>query len=235
MMAASVTLVILITAVIIVLIMLAAVMGVFQLSLVDYTERDDWDEIIFYAILAVLAMVALSFLNLGITEEPISISLNVTGVLIPTGIVIFLLITRRLDLAAALISIGLVAIVGFPLTQVVDGGAYIFFPLWLIPAGVAAACGFFFTRNKDSETVAIRGGAIAFAAGCLGMLVGGDLLHLPEMLNSGGTMLIMGAGGILDFTFLTGVVALSILWCIQAGVPALKRFLDSKSESDITS
>jgi uncharacterized membrane protein len=234
-MADNVTLVILITAVIIVIIMLVAVMGVFQLSLADYTERDDWDEIVFYAILAVLAMVALSFLNLGITDEPISISLNVTGVLIPTGIVIFLMITRRLDYAAALISIGLVAIVGFPLTQVLDGGAYIFFPFWLIPAGIAAGCGFFFTRNKDPETVLIRGGAIAFAAGCLGMFIGGDLLHLPEMLDSGGTVLVMGAGGILDFTFLTGVVALSILWCVQGGVPALKRFLNSKNESDITS
>jgi len=234
-MAASVTLVILITAVIIALIMLVAVMGVFQLSLVDYTERDDWDEIIFYAILAVIAMIVLSFLNLGIMEEPISINLNVTGVLIPTGIVIFLLVTRRLDHAAALISIGLVAIVGFPLTQVVDGGAYIFFPLWLIPAGVAAACGFFFTRKKEPETVIIRGGAIAFASGCLGMLIGGDLLHLSEMLESGGTGLVMGAGGILDFTFLTGVVALSILWCVEAGVPILKRFVESKSKSDITS
>jgi len=234
-MVVGVPLVILLSTVIIVLILVAAVMGVFQSSLVDYTDRDDWDEIIFYALLAVIALIALSFLNLGILEEPLSISLNITGVLIPIGIVIFLMATKRLDMAAALISMGVVAIMAFPLTQVVDHGALIQFPYWLIPAGMAAACGLFFTRNGNRDTVMIRGGAIAYAAGCLGMLLGGDLLHFSELLAAGGSSLVLGAGGILDFVFLTGVVALSIVWAVQAGAPVVKRCICSLSGSDATS
>jgi uncharacterized membrane protein len=234
-MAVELPLVIIISAVIIVLILLAAVFGVFQLSLSDYTDREDWDEILFYAILAVLALVALSFLNLGISDGPISVSLNMTGVIIPIGIVVFLMVTKRMDLGAAMISIGLVAVVAFPLTQVYEGAAYIQFPFWLIPAAVGAGCGFFFTRNKDPETILIRGGAIAYSAGCLGMLLGGDILHLPEILATGGSNLVLGAGGILDFVFLTGVMALSIVWGIQGAVPLIKRYLNSKIESDTLS
>jgi len=234
-MIAGVPLVILISAVVIVLIMLAAVMGLFQLSLGDYTDREDWDEVIFYALLAVVALIILSFVNLGIPGGSIAISLNFTGVIVPAGIVIFLLATRRLKVHRALVSMGIVALVAYPLTQVNDGGAFIQFPFWLIPAGVAAACGLLFTKNMDGERAMIRGGAIAYAAGCLGMLMGGDLLHLPELLNAGGSSLVLGARGILDFVFLTGVVAIFIVWTVQAGKPLIRRYLFAREKSDTTS
>ncbi len=102
-------------------------------------------------------------------------------------------------------------------------GAFIQFPVSLIPAGVAAACGYLFTRGTDRDAAIIQGGAIAYVAGSMGMFIGGDLLHLPDLLATGGSSLVLGTGGILDFVFLTGVVSLFMVWLTLVKKPFGKR------------
>lgn len=38
----------------------------------------------------------------------------------------------------------------------------------------------------------------------MGTLIGGDLLHLPDVINGGSVSYVIGAGGLLDFIFLGG-------------------------------
>jgi uncharacterized membrane protein len=230
-MVAEVSMVILIATMIIVIIMMGIIVGMFQLSLEDYTDREDWDEIIFYALVAVVALVVLSFINVGIVEEPIPISLNMTGIMVPIAVVLYLLIRGRVMIIGTVITIGLVAVVAFPLTMVVNGGSYIQFPYWLVPAGVAAGADLVINRMSGEKT-GIGVGGIAFAGGSIGMLIGGDLLRFPELMGAGGNQVILGAGGILDFVFLTGVVALSMVWTFQGGIPLARRFLKSATDAE---
>ena len=44
------------------------------------------------------------------------------------------------------------------------------------------------------------------------MLLGGDLLHLPEIIGEGSVSFVIGAGGLMDFVFLSGVIALAMAW-----------------------
>jgi len=193
------------------LIIVLGILSSFDYSLMDLAGGEQLDEVLFYAIIAVGGAILLSFINLQVADNPLSISLNITGVLIPIGVFVILLATRRIEPLSTLISVCLVALVAFPLTQIVSQGAIISFPLWLIPAAVAAACGCLLTRRIRREGE-YSNAATAYGAGCMGMLLGGDLFHLPDLVSQGGNSLIIGAGGLTDFIFLTGVIAVSFVW-----------------------
>jgi hypothetical protein len=193
-------------------------------SLNELWEEESWVEPVVYAMLACLAALLLSFVNVRVLGDPVPISLNVTGVFIPLSISLMLIILRKVNLLATFFSVVLVSICAFLLAGVGPDGIGISFPFWLVPSGVAGLCGYYFSSRRNLLEMA----ALAYAASSIGILIGGDLAHIPAFAASSGNGFVLGAGGIADFVFLAGVVSIAILGTGQIAFAAIR-----KRQSDV--
>jgi uncharacterized membrane protein len=172
-----------------------------------------------YALLACLAALLLSFVNIRILDAPVPVSLNVTGVLIPTSVSLLLIILRKVKLFPAILSMLVVSIFAFFMASAGPGGIRTDFPFWLVPSGMAALCGYYFSSGKNPLEMA----SLSYAAGSIGMLLGGDVAHVPAYAASSSNEIALGAGGISDFVFLAGIVSIAMLWSGRLVYVALKK------------
>lgn len=204
-----------------VLLSVVVLLGIFSMmstSLMNMVEGEAWNEIIALALVAVLAAVILSIFEFEVLSDPKKISVNFTGVLVPLSLSIVVLILHRAHLGSMMATIGIISVVAFFLTSVESNMVVISFPFWLVPPAIAALFGYYTVRGDvDYHTSAgkMRLASITYATGSLGMLIGGDLFNIPVMLAMEGNNLILGAGGILDFVFLTGVIGIAMAWVGQ--------------------
>jgi len=122
------------------------------------------------------------------------LSLNVGGGLIPLGIAGFLLL--RVPLQETLIAVLLMTLVAWKFSSVIPGKG-VTVPVLIMPL-FAAVFAFLLVPKEPA--------LVAFVAGSLGILLGADLLRLPQVLRGGG-MLSIGGAGVFDGIFLVGIVA----------------------------
>lgn len=122
------------------------------------------------------------------------LSLNVGGALIPLAIAGFLLFYVPLE--ETFIAILLMTLVAWKLSRVIPGKG-IALPIF-IPPLFAALFAFFLAPEEPA--------LVAFVAGTLGVLLGADILRLPQAMRRGG-MLSIGGAGVFDGIFLVGIVA----------------------------
>ena len=124
------------------------------------------------------------------------VAINVGGALIPTLLSIYLFFRTRMP-GRMLLGTAVVALVVHQLARVVPGVG-IAVPMLLPPllaAGVALILAF------------RRAPALAYVAGSMGALIGGDLLNLGRVAEMGAPMLSIGGAGTFDGVFLTGILA----------------------------
>jgi uncharacterized membrane protein len=124
------------------------------------------------------------------------VAINVGGALIPTLLSIYLFFRARMP-GRMLLGTAVVALVVHQLARVVPGVG-IAVPMLLPPllaAGVALILAF------------RRAPAVAYVAGSMGALIGGDLLNLGRVAEMGAPMLSIGGAGTFDGVFLTGILA----------------------------
>lgn len=180
-------------------------------SLNDLWGEESWAEPVEYASLAALAAIIFSFVNLRVVDYPVPISLNVTGVLIPLVMTALIVALRKIRIIDLIISSAIVTFAAFFLAEVGQGSIVLAFPLWLIAFAIVAACGYLVSEKKDLVSTA----SLAYASGSIGMFVGGDLLNMGPFISAGREGLVLGAAGILDFVFLSGIIAIAMLWGAQ--------------------
>jgi len=123
------------------------------------------------------------------------LSVNVGGALIPLAIAGFLFF--RVPLEETLIATLLMTLVAWKLSRVVPGRG-IALPV-LIPPLFAAL----FALLLAPEEAAL----VAFVSGTLGVLLGADLLRLPQVVRGEVGMMSIGGAGVFDGIFLVGIVA----------------------------
>jgi uncharacterized membrane protein len=124
------------------------------------------------------------------------IAVNLGGAVIPTLLSLYLLVKNGLygrSLAGATI----VAAVVYALAQPVRGVG-IAVPMF-IPPVIAVAVAWLLGRESAP--------ALAYIAGSLGTLIGGDLLHLSEIQGLGAPIASIGGAGTFDGIFLSGILA----------------------------
>lgn len=137
------------------------------------------------------------------------IAVNVGGALIPTCLSIYLMIKNRL-FGRGLIAIAIVAAVVHALAQPVRGVG-ISVPIF-VPPLVAAGVAMILCWRKAPP--------LAYMAGSLGSLIGGDLMNLDKIQGLGAPVASIGGAGTFDGVFLTGIIA--VLLCPAASqVPPL--------------
>ena len=124
------------------------------------------------------------------------VAVNLGGALIPTLLSLYL-VARTGLYARALVGVAIVTLVVHALARPVPGVG-IAVPT-LVPPLVAAAAALFLSRSAAP--------ALAYVAGSLGTLIGGDLLNLGRIQGLGAPVASIGGAGTFDGIFLTGILA----------------------------
>lgn len=157
---------------------------------------------------------------LGSLSPDVSLAANLAGCLIPSAVAIKILLERRIPIAEGLFLIGIGIVVSYFSSHVVaDRGVLLQYRVPALIVGVLAAGLLFRTPEKS--------GAAGFAAGGLGVVFGADVLHLAELSDGAGRVVLGGAGlldGILLVALLAGalgeLVALLLRMVVRDRVPA---------------
>lgn len=135
------------------------------------------------------------------------IAINVGGALIPTALSIYFIFRHEL-FGSALLGVAVVTVVVHMLAKPVHGMG-ISVPVF-IPPIVSAGVAMLLTREHAAP--------LAYVSGCLGTLIGADLLNLGELSTLGASVASIGGAGTFDGVFLTGIFAV-----LLAGSPRLPR------------
>ncbi len=155
------------------------------------------------AILFILAVIAGSFINIPIAQDPVNISLNVGGGLLPLLLCIYLFAKadETVERVRAVIAAGLVAV------AIELGSVYLphepeemFMDPKLIYGIAAGLIAYIAGRSRRS----------AFIGGVVGIIIS-DLIHVYKLIQAGtpGSSNIGGAG-VFDVTVIAGLVAVLI-------------------------
>lgn len=142
---------------------------------------------------------------LGALTPRMGLAANVTGCLIPAAISIKVMVERRAPLAEALflLCIGIV-VAYFSSHAEPERGVLLQYRLPAILIGVLSA-GLLYRKKNDAA------GAMGFAAGALGVIIGADIFHLQELMTAdGGGRIVLGGAGLLDGILLVAVLAAAI-------------------------
>lgn len=134
------------------------------------------------------------------------VGVNIGGAVIPILLSIYLTIKKKIPVKKIGIGILIVAIIAFFVTSPVpEKGIIATFPYWLFPAIFASLISIFLLW-KDF----IKAAPFAYIAGTIGVLIGADFLHLPELLGhpiENVTPAVIGGADVFDMIFITGIIA----------------------------
>ncbi len=141
------------------------------------------------------------------TYQNWTIAVNVGGAVIPLLVSVYLIATQRCTWRT-LLGIGIVAFFTYNVTWVSSAGVTSPFPLWLLPPAVASLFSLLSCYKRPRHAA-----PVAYVSGTLGVLVGADVLHMPDILALPASHEItasIGGAAIFDMVFLAGVIAVLI-------------------------
>ena len=135
--------------------------------------------------------------------------INVGGAIVPIIVSAYLLSKRRVPALDVMVGIMFVALPTYFVTTFDPGVGIRALPyLWLIPPLFASAISMFaFWQDLDQAA------PLAYVSGVLGVLIGADAMHLPEVLAYTPieiTRASIGGAGVFDMVFLSGMLAVLI-------------------------
>ncbi|REK08610.1 MAG: DUF1614 domain-containing protein [Planctomycetota bacterium] len=132
------------------------------------------------------------------------LALNVGGAIVPTVLSIYLIVKHQIYLSA-FTGIALVGAVVHYLAEPIEGMG-IAVPVF-VPPIVSAFVAMFLSREYAAP--------LAYVSGCMGTLVGADVLNLHVLGELGASVASIGGAGTFDGVFLTGILAV----LLAAGPP----------------
>jgi len=134
------------------------------------------------------------------------VGINMGGAVIPILLSVYLTIKKKISLNTVFIGIIIVTIITFFISKpVASKGIVATFPYWLLPAFSSSICSVILSW-KDF----IKAAPLAYISGTIGVLIGADFLHLPELLSYSSdktTNAIIGGAVVFDMIFITGIIA----------------------------
>ena len=134
------------------------------------------------------------------------VGINMGGAVIPILLSLYLTLKKKISLNKIFIGIIIVTIITFFVSKpVATKGIVSTFPYWLLPAFSASICSVILSW-KDF----IKAAPLAYISGTIGVLIGADFLHLPELLSYSSDKTInaiIGGAVVFDMIFITGILA----------------------------
>lgn len=150
----------------------------------------------------------------------VQLAANAAGCIIPAVVAVKVLISRRAPGAEAFFLVGTGIVVAYFSSHVEpDRGVLLQYRVPALVVGFLAA-GLLF-RHQDRTGSA---GAVAFAAGALGVIIGADALRLGDLAaGAGAGRVILGGAGLLDGILLVAVLAAAVAELLAMLLRALVR------------
>ena len=134
------------------------------------------------------------------------VGINIGGAIIPIVLSIYLTLKKNISLKKIFFGMLVVTIITFFVTNPdPEKGIVSSFPYWLLPA-VFASLTSVFLLWKDFRKAA----PLAYISGTIGVLIGADFLHLPELLIypvKATTHAVIGGANVYDMIYITGILA----------------------------
>lgn len=192
--------------------------GISFSSIMELWDYESWSEPFGYAILIALILVGLSLVDIVLVEGAMSISMNLTGAVVPLSVAFYLLARKRVNWRHVILATSAVAILAFPLVRFNGSAVLIDMPQWLLPVFIAVVVSFLLAKGDIEKSL-----PLAYIAGSVGMLVGGDIVRLLILPPNDFSVINLGSDGILDFIFLTGLIADGLLLLGFAFLPRIKK------------
>lgn len=151
---------------------------------------------------------------IGRLSPTVSLAANLAGCLIPGAVAIKILLERRVPFAETLLLVGVGVVVSFLASHVEpDRGVLLQYRIPALCVGLLAA-------GLLYQTPA-RAGAAGFSAGALGVIIGADVLHLAELTDGTGRVILGGAGlldGIVLVALLSGAIAELVAMLLRVAI-----------------
>ncbi|RLF52692.1 MAG: hypothetical protein DRN11_00745 [Thermoplasmata archaeon] len=131
------------------------------------------------------------------------LALNVGGALIPLVLSFYLICKNNMRFLKILLAVSLVAFATYMVTIVKEEGVISYFPYYFLPIILSFLLALLFCYRNPSAT------AFAYICSTLGVIIGGDFSHLPELFRKP-FMGSMGGAGIYDLVYLSGLISFCI-------------------------
>lgn len=125
------------------------------------------------------------------------IAVNVGGCLVPLFFCVYLLRHHPIDLTSVMLGVAAVSAVSYAFSRPIPGLG-IGMPIFVAPITAALV-----SMLLDGELRA----PLAYISGSLGVLLGADILRLPDIRAMGVPVAAIGGAGTFDGIFMTGMVA----------------------------
>jgi uncharacterized membrane protein len=125
------------------------------------------------------------------------IAVNLGGCIIPSAICMHLLAARLVEPLDLLLALPVISAVCYLFSRPVPGIG-VAMPVLLAPLAAVMVALVLAPENAAP---------LAFASGVLGVIVGADLLRLPDIRSMGVPVVAIGGAGTFDGIFLTGIIA----------------------------
>jgi uncharacterized membrane protein len=136
------------------------------------------------------------------------LALNVGGAIVPTILSIYLMVKKQLYIPAIAGTAFVAAVVHY-LAEVVPGMG-VAVPIFAPPI-VSAIIAMILSRYYAAP--------VAYISGCMGTLIGADLLNLGALAESGASVASIGGAGTFDGVFLTGMLAVLLAVSPRPAMP----------------
>jgi uncharacterized membrane protein len=179
---------------------------------------EEWIKPIISGLALVSVAIILSNVSLSMDWAGLNLDLNLTGALLPIGIMAFLIAKRKLDL----MDLGLVAsaagILALIFVTYDRGSIVIDFVHWQLIVVVVSILTIILVEKRHKSGPL----GLAFSSGFTSMLVGGDILGIFRM-QLGNVHHYIGGLGVLDFMFLVAVESVACVWIIMIVINHGKR------------
>lgn len=134
------------------------------------------------------------------------VCINVGGGLIPIIISLYLAVKKRISLPKMLIAMVVVSFFAYNVTYPDPARGIVSpFPRWLAPALMASALSAILYINDYRKAA-----PTAYISGTLGVLIGADMFHLPELLSyhlDRPVVASIGGANVFDMVYVTGILA----------------------------
>ncbi len=144
------------------------------------------------------------FMNMPLfVSKDYFLALNVGGALIPLVLYFYLIARNSHNFLKVLISITIVSLATYMITFVTGEGVVSYFPYYFIPSLLSTLLALLFYFRSPKAL------SFSYIVATLGVVIGGDMAHLPEIFSSpfAGSM---GGAGIYDMVYLAGMISICL-------------------------
>ncbi|MEA2054897.1 MAG: DUF1614 domain-containing protein [Candidatus Thermoplasmatota archaeon] len=133
------------------------------------------------------------------------LAFNIGGAVVPIVLSIHLLKKKDVPLAKTIFGVAVTTVATFMITRVTDIGVVASFPFYLIPSVLAVLISFLLFSHHSEKII-----GYGYAISTLGVVIGGDFFHFPEIFSKP-FMGSVGGAGLYDMVYIAGLLSVCLI------------------------